>query len=189
MRIIGFLYLLLLLIVGCTDNKHINYNCNYSNAKAALNPKEKSLALGTLSSSTTKPSSSDKYIICLNKNLEFAKEMAWRDAKTRFTNPVVVLAHGREYLGSWFIFPDKGDPFRVDSYAWILNETYIDCDIVLFVCNPSGLTIYVPRVWYYRGNVWVVPDTEPPAKYREMKRNFMGNGSIWEAITQNTWAE
>jgi len=111
-------------------------------------------------------------------------------AAQRFKNPIVFACHGgvhREFLASaaglyvrssWWVLPDDGrQPQSVESLAQTLANLYPERDIVLVCCNPGGFDLDVPRVWYCRRPVWVIPDTFIKHAAED------GAGSIWEFVS------
>jgi hypothetical protein len=75
---------------------------------------------------------------------------AWIDeARTRFKDPFVFVAHGANLDGVWTVFPDEPRRRRpVETLAWDLHLAHPNRDVVLIVCNKDAAKLKVPRVWY-----------------------------------------
>ncbi len=97
-------------------------------------------------------------------NISGAENLWRREAEKRFGNPVLLICHGGEANGMWYLFPDPPRPMMpVEAAAWMLSDLYPHRTIVLIVCDEKGFAIHVPRVWSARGNVWTIPDDYFPA--------------------------
>ncbi len=165
-----WLSLLLVLLVGCSSPSILPTKIAY------LVPIESSTAQATVSLLPI--------IDCYNKSLEPYKYGCYMEAKKRFSNPVVVVCHGRTQLNNWVAVTDNDGIIVVNDLAWKYSLKYKDCDIVLFICNFDAHTLNVPRVWYFKQSVWMMPDSEVRS-LRENVRGVGNAGSIWEAVTQN----
>ncbi len=102
---------------------------------------------------------SDGYGLAWSRNVSQAVEL-WRvEAKKRFRDPFIFVCHGNtDSDGEWRLYPDQ--PMRrmsVEAAAQMLHALMPEREIVLIVCNPDGLELHVPHVWYAKNSCWVRP--------------------------------
>ena len=108
------------------------------------------------------------------------------EASKRLADPIIFSCHGGMRDGIWVTCPDKPRvPVPVEDVARTLSNLYPNRNIVLICCNPAGVELDVPNVWYARSDVWCRPDAlcSGPLDH-ETKRGEGDAGSIWEFVTQ-----
>lgn len=123
-----------------------------------------------------------------------------KEAKTRFTNPVIFVCHGgyemwwngSDWVETWIAYPDE--PLRsrqpVQEIADTLVNLYPRRDIILVTCNRKGDlvsigTLHTKRVWYVPdGVVWMEPDYRGfLATWYRRFYNGKGYGNIWDFVS------
>jgi hypothetical protein len=89
------------------------------------------------------------------------------------TDCVIVICHGTEWMGMWMAFPDA--PMKmitVEQLLWTIRREHPGRDLIAVICNPTGLPLTVPDVYYAREDVW-----ERPADRWQMTRRGMDHAA------------
>lgn len=84
-----------------------------------------------------------------------------KEVGRRFTNAVVVLCHGGDFLrGEWIVGsqPGSGHVETVDAVLMRVQKQYPGRQVVLLACNTGHLTPKTKDVYYAMSSVWCVPD-------------------------------
>ncbi len=151
-----------------------------------------SVALVLLMSSVCKADDID--IFCYNTELKAFVPWQKHEIAKRFKRANVIFCHGGYINGVWFVFPEKQRPKpvqRVIDHVLKIDHTK---PLILLVCNEEGQTVYGNNVWYFKSDIWAVPDDKLYCtlydkylcKYRnsihEANKNLGAAGSIWEAV-------
>lgn len=78
--------------------------------------------------------------------------------------PYVLICHGGTEIDGrgkriWCMYPAAPlRPIPVEIRAWMLRQQLPpEVPILLLCCNPDGLDIHVPNVWYAHSDVWCYP--------------------------------
>lgn len=106
-----------------------------------------------------------------------------REAQKRFSEPLLVMGHGNDFLGSWCVWASVGGqevPIPVEWMVGTVQEAHPGRTIVLIVCNPHGEKLKGSNVWYARRSVWLVPNLE--AGRSDVRGDQNDVGSIWEFV-------
>ena len=118
---------------------------------------------------TTLPS--EEVVLCLSKELVWAKEIAYQETRSRFKRFVVVIVDSSTNSNKeWVATPDNENPVDMDTFGLSMALKYKDRDIVIFANNPNKAKLTSPRVWYFEQDIFL-----------------MGQKSycpIWRAVTQ-----
>jgi hypothetical protein len=81
------------------------------------------------------------------------------EASKGFEKPIIVICHGQgKYY--WYATPSerRGCIMFTEYMAnWVVNK-HPKRNIILVVCNPGGLELNIPNVYYFDDEVWTVPD-------------------------------
>lgn len=110
----------------------------------------------------------------------------WRtEVSRRFPNAVVIICHGGDINGVWYMFPaDLPFPVRAADYmASVRKAVPIERPIVMVTCNPGGHCLGIPGVFHAMDNVWFVPDKsipEEPDQIEAVKAEPTWVGNIYE---------
>lgn len=84
-----------------------------------------------------------------------------KEVGRRFSNAVVVLCHGGDFVrGEWIVDsqPGSGHIEKVDDVLQRIKIQYPGRQIVLLACNTGHLKPATPDVYYAASSVWCVPD-------------------------------
>lgn len=120
---------------------------------------------------------------------KFYGDLWLAEARTRFSDPVVLLCHGTTTTVHhrdgrteriWTTAPDSPrHKLSLQQIAEVLHEVWPDRDLVYVCCNEDGHELTVPRAWYARSTVWALPDKYAGVAH-ETARGSGYVGSIWE---------
>lgn len=96
--------------------------------------------------------------LCLNKTLQNAIPLIEKDVKTRFPHALLIICHGENFEGRWYLDRDNG-PILVEEFLLDMRTVAPYRTIILHSCNKLGYTIKgFKNVYYYKNNVWSIPD-------------------------------
>lgn len=84
-----------------------------------------------------------------------------KEVGRRFSNAVVVLCHGGDFVrGEWVVGsqPGSGHIEKVDDVLARVKAQYPGRQLVLLACNTGHLMPKTPGVYYATASVWCIPD-------------------------------
>jgi len=117
--------------------------------------------------------------ICGNEDLLYYLESWERNAAQKYSDFILILAHGAVVEGQLFLFPDYEPPILAKDVIAEARSVYGEDRLVILVaCNELKATIDVPNTVYFRNTVWALPDThlsEAQNRKRDTPQNLIGD--------------
>lgn len=110
------------------------------------------------------PVETNTTVIVENRNLKYAAPSIKKDVERKFNNACILIVHGVSIGGIWLTAPDDNlsIPMPMQIKAYMLRWIYPDRPIVLWSCNPGTHSIKGKNIWYFKSNVWAIPDSQLP---------------------------
>jgi hypothetical protein len=97
---------------------------------------------------------------CLDPTLEMFAPLWRAEIGRRFDNAAVILVHGGDFVaGEWIVAAGFGGHVTpVKEIVKRFQKLHPGRTICLISCNPGGVKLGIPGVYYGRSNIWCVPD-------------------------------
>jgi hypothetical protein len=97
---------------------------------------------------------------CLDPTLELFAPLWRAEIGRRFDNAVVILVHGGDFVaGEWIVAAGFGGHVTpVKEIVQRFQKLHPGRTICLISCNPGGVKLGIPGVYYGKSNIWCVPD-------------------------------
>lgn len=111
-----------------------------------------------------------------------------KEVGRRFSNTVVVLCHGGDFVrGEWVVGsqPGSGHIEKVDDVLARVKAQYPGRQLVLLACNTGHLTPKISGVYYATASVWCIPDR---AITPELMQNHDALLTL-DGESQNRWTD
>jgi hypothetical protein len=125
----------------------VNLNCYHYDITIVPAKKQETIKVATYQP--------DSVAICFSKNLEWAKDLAEKEAKKRFNKPVIILVNSVVDNKKWIALKDDEDPVEMSTFTLMLCMKYRQSDIIIFSNNPAKEKLLTPRVWYFEQNIFI----------------------------------
>jgi hypothetical protein len=97
---------------------------------------------------------------CLDPTLELFAPLWRAEIGRRFDNAVVILVHGGDFVaGEWIVAAGFGGHVTpVKEIVQRFQKLHPGRTVCLISCNPGGVKLGIPGVYYGKSNIWCVPD-------------------------------
>jgi hypothetical protein len=97
---------------------------------------------------------------CLDPTLEMFAPLWRAEIGRRFDNAAVILVHGGDFVaGEWIVAAGFGGHVTpVKEVVQRFQKLHPGRTICLISCNPGGVKLGIPGVYYGKSNIWCVPD-------------------------------
>lgn len=126
--------------------------------------------------------------ICCNVDLTLVRLYWTRETASRYTNCILVAAHGTEVDGQWMTQPDGQPLIPVRTLLTQIRDQYPHTRIVALICNPGHIRFDMAGVSYSINDVWVVPDRflSPGLVLDRRTSGVTASGNIYDFV-ENGW--
>lgn len=97
----------------------------------------------------------------LDPSLEVYSAMWQKEVGRRFSNAVVILCHGGDFVeGEWIVGskPGSGHVEHIDQTIARVKALYPGRTVVILACNTGHLKPKIPGVYFAPSSVWCIPD-------------------------------
>ncbi len=132
--------------------------------------------------------------ICDDPDLQPAAVMWQNEVHRRFSNAVILVAHGQDINGEFYCFPNgtlEGG-IRVVDEIKVLQAEYAGRTICFLACNPQHIVLHgYPNVYYSSSETWVIPDRDvlDAGVSEEQLTAKMQDDEGGPVAPENRWAE